>query len=80
MRSTFSGAYDERTEGEEVVRDIRLGRNARSLLSCMLDDYMDRVKRNLRIAEEHQHMTEFKTWCELEHQAKRIRKALELAS
>jgi hypothetical protein len=50
------------------------------MLQAILEDKLEHVQRNLRDAENAQHMGEFKIWFEVEHQVKRIQKALELAS
>jgi hypothetical protein len=62
------------------VRDVRLGRARRDFLDAILEEKLERIRQNIRLAEEHQHMAEFRIWCEAERQAKSIRKALELAS
>jgi hypothetical protein len=62
------------------VRDVRLGRNRRSLLLCIVDEKMNDVQRRLKLAEENQHLAEFRIWFDVERQLKGIQKALELAS
>jgi hypothetical protein len=61
------------------VRDVRLGRQPRIIIRALVRAHLQKTRREVEIAAQHQHMAEFKVQCELEHQLQRILRALELA-